>query len=156
MKAEGSNNNTHISNQEQVGGRKNQKNVAYWDEKKIAKTDLEEYGMLFNLKLVAYGSIGEVDEHVGQVRVWKRSELNASSSFPDARLMFVSEGLMYVTFMIDSSKFCINSTQAAAQARAEPTKPAITGSSGLTWNFRKPKPSEARPKPRPSLVATTY
>ncbi|KAG1829283.1 hypothetical protein EV424DRAFT_1535895 [Suillus variegatus] len=37
-------------------------------------------------------------------------------------------------------------TWAAAQAKAEP-KPAITGGFGLAWNFRKPKPSEARPKP---------
>lgn len=56
MKAEGGDNDAHISNREQVGGGKKQKNVAYCDEKRVAKTDLEEC----------------VDQHVGQVRVWKR------------------------------------------------------------------------------------
>ncbi|KAG1813853.1 uncharacterized protein BJ212DRAFT_1364045 [Suillus subaureus] len=56
MKEEGGNNDLHISNREQVGGGKKQKNVAYCDEKKVAKTDLEECE----------------DQHVGQVKVWKR------------------------------------------------------------------------------------
>ncbi|KAG2336343.1 hypothetical protein BDR05DRAFT_1015020 [Suillus weaverae] len=43
-------------------------------------------------------------------------------------------------------------TRAVAQARAEP-KPAVTGGFGPAWNFRKPKPSEARPKPRLSSQA---
>lgn len=56
MKEEGGDNDLHISNREQVGGGKKQKNVAYCDEKKVAKTDLEECE----------------DQHVGQVKVWKR------------------------------------------------------------------------------------
>jgi hypothetical protein len=50
MKAEGGDNDAHISNREQVGGGKKQKNVAYCDEKKVSKTDLEECGTLFNLE----------------------------------------------------------------------------------------------------------
>ncbi|KAG1798994.1 uncharacterized protein HD556DRAFT_1440065 [Suillus plorans] len=56
MKEEGGDNDSHISNREQVGGGKKQKNVAYCDEKKVAKTDLEECE----------------GQHVGQVKVWKR------------------------------------------------------------------------------------
>lgn len=56
MKVEGGDNDSHISNREQVGGGKKRKNVGYCDEKKVAKTDLEEC----------------VDQHVGQVKVWKR------------------------------------------------------------------------------------
>lgn len=50
MKEEGGDNDSHISNREQVGGGKKQKNVAYCDEKKVAKTDLEECGTLSNLE----------------------------------------------------------------------------------------------------------
>ncbi|KAG2358885.1 hypothetical protein BDR07DRAFT_1416380 [Suillus spraguei] len=56
MGKEGGDNDTHISNQERVGGGKKQKNVGYCDEKKVAKTDLEEC----------------VGQHVGHVKVWKR------------------------------------------------------------------------------------
>ncbi|KIK42488.1 hypothetical protein CY34DRAFT_142335 [Suillus luteus UH-Slu-Lm8-n1] len=56
MKVEGGDNDSHISNREQVGGGKKRKNVGYCDEKIVAKTDLEEC----------------VDQHVGQVKVWKR------------------------------------------------------------------------------------
>jgi len=41
---------------------------------------------------------------------------------------------------------CILLTQAMAWARAG-LKPATIGSSGLAWNFWKPEPSKARPKP---------
>ncbi|KAG2069450.1 hypothetical protein BDR04DRAFT_1101540 [Suillus decipiens] len=56
MEKEGGNNDTHISNREQVGGGRKQKNVAYCDEKKVAKTDLEECE----------------GQQVGQVKIWKR------------------------------------------------------------------------------------
>ncbi|OJA08565.1 hypothetical protein AZE42_03358 [Rhizopogon vesiculosus] len=42
MKEEGGKDDKHISNREQVGGGKKQKNVGYCDEKKVAENDLEE------------------------------------------------------------------------------------------------------------------
>ncbi|KAG2141060.1 hypothetical protein DEU56DRAFT_797030 [Suillus clintonianus] len=56
MQEEGGKDDKHISNREQVGGGKKQKNVGYCDEKKVAETDLEECE----------------GQHVGQVKVWKR------------------------------------------------------------------------------------
>ncbi|KAG1724404.1 uncharacterized protein EDB91DRAFT_142460 [Suillus paluster] len=56
MKEEGGKDDKHISNREQVGGGKKQKNVGYCDEKKVSETDLEECE----------------GQHVGQVKVWKR------------------------------------------------------------------------------------
>jgi hypothetical protein len=44
MNEPGGKDNTHISNREQVGGGKKQKNVGYCDEKKVAENDLEECG----------------------------------------------------------------------------------------------------------------
>jgi hypothetical protein len=44
MSAEGGKDDKHISNREQVGGGKKQKNVGYCDEKKVAENDLEECG----------------------------------------------------------------------------------------------------------------
>ncbi|KAG1719239.1 hypothetical protein EDB19DRAFT_1786352 [Suillus lakei] len=51
-----------------------------------------------------------------------------------------------------TSSHCTGDTRAAAQARAKP-KPAIVGGFGPAWIFCKPKPSEARPKPRLSSQA---
>ncbi|KAG1747682.1 hypothetical protein EDB19DRAFT_1686202, partial [Suillus lakei] len=56
MREEGGKDDKHISNREQVGGGKKQKNVGYCDEKKVTETDLEECE----------------GQHVGQVKVWKR------------------------------------------------------------------------------------
>ncbi|KAG0706644.1 hypothetical protein DFH29DRAFT_900624 [Suillus ampliporus] len=56
MQEEGGKDDKHISNREQVGGGKKQKNVGYCDEKKVSETDLEECE----------------GQHVGQVKVWKR------------------------------------------------------------------------------------
>ncbi|OJA08568.1 hypothetical protein AZE42_03362 [Rhizopogon vesiculosus] len=55
MKEEGGKDDKHISNREQVGGGKKQKNVGYCDEKKVAENDLEECE----------------DKQVGQIKVWK-------------------------------------------------------------------------------------
>ncbi|OAX38949.1 hypothetical protein K503DRAFT_865778 [Rhizopogon vinicolor AM-OR11-026] len=55
MNAEGGKDDKHISNREQVGGGKKQKNVGYCDEKKVAENDLEECE----------------DKQVGQIKVWK-------------------------------------------------------------------------------------
>jgi len=44
MKEAGGKDDKHISNREDVGGGKKQKNVSYCDEKKVAENDLEECG----------------------------------------------------------------------------------------------------------------
>jgi len=44
MQEVGGEGDSHISNREQVGGGKKQKNVGYCDEKKVAVSDLEECG----------------------------------------------------------------------------------------------------------------